>query len=385
MRKILLLLLLPVFSSSYGQGRARVDSLLNQLNHEYRNRQDTNKVKLLTQLAIQYKLTLNDSGEVYEEKALQLARQLGNKFSEAMCLYQIGADIYSYNEMGNLIKALTLFEEIDDKPHVAMTLDFIAGQYYNLERFSQALLYFERALSFYEKINDEYNTARIKGIIGETYGKLGNFTKALEYQLPVLPYFEKARRPDRTGLTLSNIGNAYMGLKDYNKALVYASSAVRLFTSLHKDSYLFGFALSDMGHIYFTAANDSTTGIHPDSLLATGRNENLSKAIYYYTAAHQVFKRNPTFVPTNIALRLSNALAATGRFEEALVYYREHAAYHESLLSENNRLKVSASETRREADLKDQQIVIKKRERWLFGIGLALLAIVVVLVWRSYN
>ncbi|MES2329701.1 MAG: response regulator [Bacteroidota bacterium] len=392
MRKILLLLLLPVFSLSHGQGRHKLDSLLNLLTNNHSNRQDTVKVRILYQVASEYSWLFNDSANVYARAGLQLAEQIGDKYGEALCLYRIGGGVAGYNgNMGDLVKALKIFEQFDDKSHVAAVLDVIAGHYYNMERFDQALIYFERALGENEKIKDAFNTARTRSNLGETYGKLGNFSKALEYEIPVLQYFEKNGPIDRTGITLSNIGNAYLGLRDYNKALVYASASVRLFQSLHEDNYKLAFALSDMGHIYFTAANDNITRLHPDSLLAANRQQNLAKAIYYYTEAHHVHERNPHFIPTNIALRLANALAATGQYEQAFHYYREHDALKDSLISEDTRLKVSAAETRREADLKDRQIAINKvqeagtkRDRWLYGIGLCLLGLVAALVWRNY-
>ena len=387
MKKLLLLLLFPVFSLSYGQGRHTMDSVLNQLNHAYSNKEDTGKIRVLYELVLENSLPGNDSAYIYIKSALQLARQSGDKLWQGMILYHIGAYLaLKYDGMGDLMKALALFEEINDKPHVAMVLDFIGGHYYNMERFPQALVYFQRAVAVYEKIADQYNAARMRGIIGETYGKMGNFEKALAYQLPELPYFEKIGRHDRTGLTLSNIGNAYLGLKAYNKAIAYASRSVRLLKSVHDDTYLFASALSDMGYIYFTVANDSERKLHPDSLLSASRDDNLAKAIYYYTAAHQVYlEKKRRFNLTNIAIRLANALEATGQFKEALRYYREDAAFRDSILSEDTRLKISAAETLRETELKDQEIANKKRERWLFGVGLFLMGIVVVLVWRGYR
>ena len=280
-----------------------------------------------------------------------------------MCLYQIGSSTFEHNDMGDLMRALTLFEQIDDKAHAAMVLNVIAGHYYNMEWYPQALVYFERTLEGYENINDPFNTERTRANIGETYGRLGNFTKALKYQLAALPYFEKTGSHNTmTAMTLSNIGNSYLGLREYNKAIAYASRGIRLSNSVKMNSYQIAFALSDMGHIYFTAANDSTVSIHPDSLLYAGRKENLAKAIYYYTAAHQIYEKDPHFIPTNIALRLSNALAASGQFKEAWKYAREHAALQELMLSEGTRLKVSAAETRREADLKDKEITTKKEK-----------------------
>lgn len=393
MKKILLLLLLPVFSSSYGQGRSRLDSLLNQISQDYNNRPDTSKVNLLLQIATEYTLNSNDSGLAYAKNALQLSQHSGDKLHEGLSLFWVGRSMRGYNGMGDLMKSLALFEQLDDKPHIAMLLDFIAGHYYNMERYPQALIYFERALEVYEKIEDQFNAARTKGNLGETYAQVGNFAKALEYEIPLLNYFEKTGRYEKKAITLCNIGNAYLGLKEYNKSLVYASAGIRLFRSLNNDTYLIASALSDMGFIYFTEANDSKSRIHPDSLLPASRDENLAKAIYYYNAAHQVFlEKKPRFNLTNIAIRLANALEETGQVKKALAFYKEDAAFKDSMLSESTRLKISTAETKRESDLKDQQIIInkvqeagKKGERWLFGLSLGLFGIVIVLVWRSYS
>jgi signal transduction histidine kinase/DNA-binding response OmpR family regulator len=372
------------------QGRTVLDSLLRVVP---KAKDDTAKVRLLCEVADQYRYLAIDSVTVYTKIGLQLADQLGDKYGQGMCLFLSGAGIHGYNgNMSDLMKALLIFEQLNDKKHVAMLLDEIAGHYYNMERYRDALIYFERELAVFESVKDVFRAERVRGIIGETYGKLGNFSKALDYQIPALQYFEQTNYHDITGNTLTNIGNAYLGLKEYNKALVYASRAVRLFTALHDTDYRIAFALSDMGHIYFTAANDKTSSVRADSLLSGRREENLAKAIYYYTEAHRVYERYPHFIPTNIALRLSNALAATGQYAEALKYYKEHAAFKDSFLSEDTRLKVAAAETMREADLKERQIAINKvqeaaktRERWSFGISLCLLGLVIMLVWRNYS
>jgi len=393
MRKVLLLLLVTSPALSYTQDRHSLDSLLSRLNSEYTNRKDTNKVRLLYRIAVEYRRLVSDSGTIYSGMGLQLAEKLGDNYGKALCLYHLGAGVTGYHgNMDALMQSLKLFEQLDDQTRVADVLDVIAGHYYNMERFSQALPYFERALEVNERIKDEFNAVRTKSNIAEVYGKLGNFSKALENEFPVLQYFEKNGPSDRTGITLSNIGNDYLGLKDYNKALLYASAAVRLFRSLHEDNHKYAFALSDMGNIYFTAANDAVTRLRPDSLLAADKKENLSKAIYYYTEAHRVYERNPHFIPTNIALRLSNALAATGQYAAALKYYQEHAAAKDSVLSQDMRLTVSAAETRREADLKDRQIALNKAQEagykqqvLLLGISLVLLGSIVLLIWRNYR
>ena len=143
MRKILLLLLLPVFSLSYGQGRATLDSLLNRLSNEYSNKEDTSKVGLLYKIALQCKRIRNDSVTAYGRMAVELADKLGGIFFEGMYLFRIGELGYK-GSMGYVMRALTLFEQLDDKPHIAMVLDFIAGSYYNLEEYPQALVYFEQ-------------------------------------------------------------------------------------------------------------------------------------------------------------------------------------------------------------------------------------------------
>ncbi|MCW3120970.1 MAG: todS [Flavipsychrobacter sp.] len=393
MRRILLFLLFSTFSLSYAQEHSRLDSLLSRLSNDYRSRHDTAKVRLLYEIAYEYNRLAIDSVNCYGKAGLQLAEQLDDKYGQGMCHYLIGSGMSGYiGSMGDLMKALTIFEQLDDKKHIAIVLDDIAGHYYIMERYEQALTYFKRTLMYSKKIKDDYNAARAMLNMGETYGRMGDFYKELEYEFAVLPYFEKTSNYDKTGIARSDIGNAYLGLKDYNKALLYASSAVRVFRRLYKSDFRLAFALSDMGHIYFIAANDGSIAPHADSLLSASKKENITKAIYYYTEAHKVYEIDRQFVPTDIALRLSNALEAIGQYADALKYYKEYAALKDTLLSQDIRLKVSAAETWREAYLKEQQIVInkvqetgKKRERWLFGISLCLLGIVITLVWRNYD
>src|SRR5690606_2891115 len=92
----------------------------------------------------------------------------------------------------------------------------------------------------------------------------------------------------------------------------------------------------------------------------------------------------------DILARMSDALAATGDYEEALKFHRLYAITKDSLLSQDIRLRVAQEETRREASLKEKQIelnsirrVNEHRQRWLFGISAALLMLVIGLVWRN--
>src|SRR4051812_4693660 len=142
-----------IVTANAKKDRAHLDSLLQQLPTA---KDDTNKVRLLYSVAQEYYQLHNDSCNIYAGMGRQLAVQLDDKYGQGMCLMITGAGMFGYNGvMGDLMEALKLFEQIDDKAHIAMVLDQIAGHYYNMERYPEALNYFERELELWKTLKDE--------------------------------------------------------------------------------------------------------------------------------------------------------------------------------------------------------------------------------------
>ncbi|GAA4466758.1 hypothetical protein GCM10023093_21360 [Nemorincola caseinilytica] len=359
----------------------------------YRDARDTGKVSLLCNVARAYlQLSKEDSVIFYAGQGLQLAQDIDHRYGQGICLATLGGIEGNFEyQLDHLLRALKIFEQINDKYQTARTYDVMAGVYFNMKNFTRAMEYFRKAYDLYAKIHDKYDLSRTLTNIGECYAILGDLNKAIECQRTALKYYEEIGDGRKVATALGNIGNCYHSLHDIGNALAYAHKAVRIFSSIADDNYNYAIALRDLGRIYLDAANDSSGVTLADSLLPAGRAARLAKAIYYFRGSHAVYDRNPVFLPIDISLGLAQALEASGHHLEALRYYKEHMQYKDSMLSEDIHLKVATLETQREADLKEQQIELnriqaanEKKERALFLISIALLGVIILLIGRNY-
>jgi signal transduction histidine kinase/DNA-binding response OmpR family regulator len=395
LRKLLFVLFLTLPVCLYGQkkGQTKIDSLLGELSSgKYRN--DTNEVKLLLQIA--GASGPRDSAAAYAHKGLKLAEKIDYKYGQGTCLAALGHMYYSDLDigLGYYLSALKVFEQIGDEPDVIEVLQWIGGLYFNMSKFPQALDYFTRSLRLCERASDKNHIANAYHCVAATYMSLENFTMGLEYESSALKFYEESGRQVQIGNSYANMGECYARLKDYNKAMFYSAASIRILQTLYKGDFDYNYAsaLSCRGYIHYMAAMDSTTILKPDSLLPAGKTANLAKAIEYYRVAYSIYLKCPQFVFPEILDKLSMALTAAGQYKEALQFSRQFIALKDTMLSQNVTLKIAGHETKREADLKDRQIEVNRvqhaneiKERILFTIIIALLAVVLLLIWRTYK
>lgn len=395
-RKLLLLLLFPLFAfAQQSNDRAKLDSLLQQLNApSYSTLPDTSKVKFLCEVAIAYRsLTLTAIADSYSTKALTLAENIHYKFGQGLAILSFRDEHTIFDvQIGYGLRALKIFEQLNNEPYIARTLDYIAGRYYTIDAFPQAMAYFKRANAYYIRFKDKYNANRSTSNIGACYAGLKNYTEALKYQQMAIPYYEEINDKKKIATCLSNMAGSYEAMNDYQNAVLYFYKSVRIFEKLEQDSYNYALTLRDLGSIHRQIATDTSIHLRPDSLVPAGSAANLAKAIYYLRAADAIYKRKANFIPVNIALELSIALEAAGNYKEALYYRKQHELLQDSLFSLDTRLKIAALETKREAELKERQIQLnkvqyanEKKAQVLYLVAIALLGVVISLIWRNYQ
>lgn len=132
----------------------------------------------------------------YDKKALNLAREIGNKKSEGIILGNIGVH---YGQIGE---------------------------------FQEALKYFNQKLTITKEIGDRGEEAHILTNIGVVTGWLGDFRKSLEWYKKALRIIEELANPVRKGWILGNIGVVYETLADYPKSLNYYHQALKIFKDI---------------------------------------------------------------------------------------------------------------------------------------------------------
>jgi tetratricopeptide (TPR) repeat protein len=222
-----------------------------------------NKCKLqiasnLNNLAAVY----NNQGNIpasmeYHHKSLRIREEAGDKEGIAFSLANIGA-LYSNQKdftraLDYHLKSLGLREEIKDKRGIAESYTNIGFVYNNLADTSRhrdsllslALDYYNRSLVLQEEIADKIGIPISLNNIGAVYFEKGELAfnkkeKANEFYERALDYYNRSRElrekaGDKQGLayTLNNIGGVYLRLNDYKKAELYCTKGFRLASELN--------------------------------------------------------------------------------------------------------------------------------------------------------
>src|SRR6476661_7933555 len=183
MKAILILLLLPAFMLAAAQQKV-IDSLKKDL---YKTGDDTNRVLLLNQLAINYYLFQPDTAIIVAQQAYDLSQKLRYPKGIALSLNRIAA---GYNTLGDYAKSLQLVE---------------------------------KGLQISQQNNDWLGIERAYNNIGDNYTIQKDYKRALEY-------FKKAAAVTQQHSEINsyaqavvslNIGDCYLWLQQYDSAEVY--------------------------------------------------------------------------------------------------------------------------------------------------------------------
>lgn len=259
MKKLLFLLVIIAAAGQAQaqlQGQARIDSLLTQLPQAG---EDTNKVKLLTDLSFTYNSIDPDEGLKFGKQGLELAGKLKWKKGMAHANRTIGVN-YAYGKsdyqraLEYYLTGLKLFEEVGDKGGTARILSNIGVVYWYQSDYPKALKYYFDALKIDEASGNKDGMAGTLGNIGIVYNSQENYPKALEYMLKANKIDEAAGNKSGIASNLGNIGELYRRLSDLDKALEYDLKALQLYEELGNKN---GIArnLGNIGAIYTEKKN----------------------------------------------------------------------------------------------------------------------------------
>jgi adenylate cyclase len=217
------------------QGQARLDSLIAELPKQ---KTDTNKAKLLMEIATGYSYIDGDEGIKYSKQLLSLSDKLGKKGADeaAANAHGIMGDCYTFllpdykAAIEHYTKAITLSEKAGDYESVALYTGNIATAYDYMYNHTRALEYYLKAQQLNKLHGFQQQMAAVTANIGTVYQAIGDYDKALEYFLEALEMDERLGYERNAATVNMNISNIYLDkFKDYPKALSYADKALKYY------------------------------------------------------------------------------------------------------------------------------------------------------------
>jgi len=189
----------------------------------------------------------------YNKKALNLAREIGNRKSEGIILGNVG--VY-YAQTGDYQQALDYFhqklaivKELSDKSeeaHILTNIGVISDWKGDTQ---EALEWYKKALKIIEELDDIQRKAWILGNIGAAYEKLSDYPKALDCHHQALKIFQDLKNREDEAWILGNIAAIATKLGNDKEALENFELALKIMQEVGDKKYE-GWILGTIGAIY---------------------------------------------------------------------------------------------------------------------------------------
>jgi len=232
------------------QGNDLIDSMVRTLPKQ---KEDTNKVKLLNQVSSAYGKTDPDEGIKYGQQALSLAEQLQWKKGIAKAYSSLGTNYNSKSDyslaMESHTKALKIFEETGDKKNIAGAISDIGLVYRYLCDYPKALEYYFKALKMFEETGDKKGMASTIQHIATIYYKQGDYPLALEHDLKALTINEEIGNKSGMANVIENMASIYDEEGDFTKSLEYHAKALKIYEQLG-DKLSVALVIGNIGECY---------------------------------------------------------------------------------------------------------------------------------------
>ncbi|MCB2204524.1 tetratricopeptide repeat protein [bacterium] len=332
MRFILLSILLilslsstaPILRAQQNDSVQRLENLLES--REARALRDSVNVRLMLDLAQEYRKVDPAKSVTISRRAADLARDIGDNIGLANALASMGI---SYARQGswvsalnNFLQSLKLKEQLNDQQGMAALLSNIGILHGRLGDDERALRYHQRAVRYFELADDKRGLAYTYNNIGVVYMDQGKYDDALRNYQKSLELKKELR--DKPGIASGylNIGITHFLLGAYSRALENYEYSSRLYENLG-DRHGEAEALQRIATLYLRRDQ------------AKRAYDVASKALGIARAT------NSRVVERNLLQICSEAKTALGAPAEALRFYRQYTALKDSLFNEESSKRIS--------------------------------------------
>ncbi|MFZ1731566.1 MAG: tetratricopeptide repeat protein [Bacteroidota bacterium] len=302
----------------------RLETLLRS--RESRGMRDSVNVRIMLDLAQEYRKTNPDQAIEIARKAEELAKKLNDNAGIAMAFTSTGI---TYAQQGAWVRALNFFlkslqlkEELGDQQGMAALLSNIGVVHGRLNDEERALRYHLRAVQYFQLAKDKQGLAYSYNNIGVIYLDKGEFDKALENLLAALEL--KKEMHDTPGLasTYLNIGITYFIQNMHGRALENYQQSARLYESLG-DKHGLAEAMQRIAALHL-------------------HQKDPAKAFDIASRALDLAQETNSRVVERNSLKIcADAKTALGDPSAALVYYRKFTGLKDSLFNEESSKRIN--------------------------------------------
>jgi len=304
--------------------KSKIDSLRSLLATE---KTDSNRVKLMWQLARDIGIYNPDTAQVLSQQALYLARNIGYLEGESRSL---GVLANTLSKIGNYPRALELniqklkLEEKRNVPrNFASVLMNIGVVYVLQDEYRKALEYYSKADSVIQLHNIDDLKYYITLNIGDVYNRLNISDSAFTFFNKSLELARKLDDGDLIGTSMTGLGHSYLKLGSYQQSLINYQTGIGLLKAANDDEILCEAALG-IANLYEHLNNYDSAGYYATMSLAIAKQDGfLSKeleAAEFLTEHYKKIKSiDSAFIYVSYVRGLNDSVNSKSKIRESQV------------------------------------------------------------------
>ncbi len=331
----------------------------------------------------------------YYEQGLEYFQQAGDEKWVANILGNLGS---AYYDTGNYalaldyqLRALRIFEKLNNRLGMSNTMLGIGSIYMMQHQYDKAIHYDTIALNLYRELGIEDGVALVLGNLGNIYSDQGENERARAAFLKAVEVYEKTGNLNGVARNLSSLAVIYHSERDYQQALTLLKKARDLSLKSNNLLQLCNVTVN-MGYSYYLSYKNFDRRDSIFQLIPGARSTLLHESIRLLKEAVGMAQQSQYLeVMSGESRLLAQIYEEVGDTTNAYAYFKIYTAAKDSLHSTESKKAIEKLTTEREVELKNKQIELdrlavekKRNERVYFIIGIGLLILTVLFVYRNF-
>lgn len=371
-----------------------------------RSKEDSSRVKTLFALGHSYASNDFATAAKYANEGRKLSAQL--KWHKGLGLFYLLMAKVCRNasdnsgSLQNAREAYFIFNKSDEKKNAAAALVYMANSYQATGFFAKSIENNLAALPIYERLNNSYGISLCYNNIGVNYFYLHQYDKAIENYKKALKM--RLQEGDQFGIgsDLDNIAMVFFDRGIYDSADTYNRQGIKLFEVVNDQAGLariysnranilmkkkdarsaveynrrsleidekqgnadgISYAVGFFGELYLNMVRDGVKKYAIAPFMEKDDKTLLDSAVFYLTKALVwAHKAGDLNLLMSFNQTLSETEERRGHYQEAFTAHKDYTLYKDSIFNDENKQKISAMESDRLTQTKDQEIALQAAE-----------------------
>lgn len=308
------------------------------------------------------------------EQGVALAQAQKDSIALAQLTHYIGSAHYfkgDYEKAATLYyTSLGIFERYNQKKETALVLNDIAKLYRKTRDLTRAADTYDKALAVFTDLKDSSGIQMIYNESGVVYEYKGNYEEALRRYNASLKIASLLKDDAGKSWSYNFIAGVHLLQNKFEEAEDYNLRALAIRQKL-QDTFAISLSYSDLGNLY------STWGKY-------------DRAEYYFDQSNFIAdKMGYKELVSNNYNSMSQLASTMGKYKEAFDYFKWHTQLKDSIFNAQKTRQIEEistiyETTKKEKQIQDQQITIRRRNQLLFG-SIALLLVTALVSYLLYN